>query len=93
MTLLIVETKPRKAKFGFRYNISIYGTLMEMAQKARDMAQVCELIYHTLGDPDGDNWWYDMPNRNGSQNELLVYINDIVLYEKFKAAVAELPLI
>jgi hypothetical protein len=88
---LIVETKPRKAKFGFRYNITIYGTLMEKAKNAREMAQVCEMIHATLGEPDRENWWYETPNRNGSHDELLVYINDIALYEKFKAAVDSIP--
>lgn len=91
MSPLLVETKPRKAKFGFRYNISTYGTLLEKAQHARNMAQVCELIHFTLGDPDRENWWYELSNSNGRSDSLLVYINDLGLYEKVKAAIDGLP--
>lgn len=83
----IVETKPRKAKFGFRYNYSFRGNLLVMAEQAREFARVCDLIHEVLGNPDQVTWWHTMPNNMGISEELLIYINDETLYEKFKDAV------
>lgn len=68
------ETKPRKAKYGFKIGVRL-DTILEMG----------EFIKQVFGDKgQGDGWWAEAPNAYGHMS-FLVYIDDDELYEKFKA--------
>lgn len=70
------ETKPRKAKYGFRTSISIVE-IMQMGDFAKS-------IFGT-NDYSGKDYWFEIPSSYTSGIHVNVYINDEVLYEKFKA--------
>lgn len=70
------ETKPRKAKYGFKLDMHDYEAIF---LQAPDLLKAC------FGNTSaGLEWWQEMPNSMGSVS-LLIYINDEALYNKFKA--------
>lgn len=69
------ETKPRKAKHGFK--VSVDNSTIMLLGKA------IESVF--AGVPEGsDRWWWEFTNKFG-RAEVLVYINDEELYQNFKA--------
>lgn len=82
----LIETKPRKAKFGFRGSLDLWGSdLVKLAEEARSIATMCDLIHEVMGAESDADWWIETPNNAGSVS-ILLYINDVNRYERMKAA-------
>lgn len=76
MTTLLKEFKPRKAKYGFSASIGAYN-----------MLEVSELILLSIGKPEpkSEAWFMEYTGSYGA-SDLKVYVNDITVYERLKAA-------
>jgi hypothetical protein len=73
---LFGETKPRKAKYGFKAYLSTYNLL-----------KTTELIRRVMGEEEEDGVWFMVMNHiMGGSPELLIYIDDQGVYEAFKQA-------
>ena len=71
---LLTETKPRKAKYGFKCQYA-GNTILDIGV----------LVRSTLGKPSGNGWWDEVTSNMG-QIGYLIYFDDEALYELFKAA-------
>jgi hypothetical protein len=70
---LLTETKPRKAKYGFKCQYA-GSTILDIGV----------LVRSTLG-KGGPGWWDEVTSNMG-QIGYLIYFDDEALYEMFKAA-------
>lgn len=73
---MLREFKPRKAKYGF--TTGVYS----------DILDVSEVILMAIGKPDkkGEAWFVEIKTNMG-KCDMSVYINDVAVYERLKAAV------